>query len=348
MKKNQLYKAIVLGGLICLPLGNANANVIATAAIEFTDFRIYGQITGGAFRQLDAADFDTLIFNSTADADATLFGTTEAITGAIDGDNFGIDFPNPPYPGGTTQSPPGNDLCVGDCGGALVGTLNDNGYPHIDAAAVAGAALGSYSWSDQSEIGSPITGQTDGLGVPVAPQADVGNGAFSHISDTDSGNGGANSDNGLNATFEFVPSFDLDFIEVEFTIDSFAYAFLSAVESIGLAKADTLYALNLPGFSWDFLIGGAPIPGNPSVPLIIGGNSALKQTPGTSMSVTPGAPVTLRYRTTTGLLAGSQYDLDARLEANTEVKRIPEPAVLGLMGLGMLGFGAMRRRRLGS
>ncbi|HDZ78662.1 MAG TPA: PEP-CTERM sorting domain-containing protein, partial [Gammaproteobacteria bacterium] len=49
--------------------------------------------------------------------------------------------------------------------------------------------------------------------------------------------------------------------------------------------------------------------------------------------------------TTPGLLAGNPYQLSARITTLADSARIPEPMILSLLGLGLFGLGAVRRRR---
>ena len=162
LQKTKLAAAIAVTGALLVPIQQAQAEVVASAVIEFTDFQIWGSYGSGGdtvIRQLDVSDFLQLDFASTADADASLGAQTDSITNAIDSLNNGIDFPTK-TPSGTVFSPLGNDLCIGDCSGAVVNPgTNDNAFQQITEADV--AATGDYAWADQLEAGSPITGQTN-------------------------------------------------------------------------------------------------------------------------------------------------------------------------------------------
>jgi hypothetical protein len=77
---NTTVKSLAVAVTLALSNGNASADVLATAVIEFTEFQIFG-VVGGTVTQLDEdTSFNSLDFTSTADADASLLGSSESIT----------------------------------------------------------------------------------------------------------------------------------------------------------------------------------------------------------------------------------------------------------------------------
>lgn len=346
---NTTVKSLAVAVTLALSNGNASADVLATAVIEFTEFQIFG-VVGSTVTQLDEdTSFNSLDFTSTADADASLLGSSESITLAADSTGSGIDFPTQ-NTGSAVVSPLGNDLCVGDCSGNLVGaTNNDNEFQHIDYADVTADGTTSYAWADQLETGSPLSTTTNG--TTTTRDADVSNSSYAFLDDSDTGDGGANSDNGLNADFSFTLAQELDYIEVLFTVDTFLNVVATADETDPFASASTLYFLDIDNnTSWQLCIAGDcdNLLANPTFASLSESLAISTQTADTDKTDGTSGPQTLRFRTTSGFDTGTTYTLTARLETSVEVERqgVPEPGVLAMMGMGMglLGFVAARRR----
>ena len=163
----------------------------------------------------------------------------------------------------------------------------------------------------------------------------------SDVSLTGTGDGTANADVGLNAGFIFSLINDIN-IGVSFNGSVALRAFTDAGTTFpGNAQASS--ALEIVLINLDL--------GNE----VFSFNNALGST-GCRLNATRSRNAPLNgltpyncsgvFSATTGVLtAGTQYQLSIRQNSNADALFIPEPGVLSLMGLGLLGIGVALRKR---
>lgn len=321
MKLKKITSALVSAGVLALAgaAGTAQAGAMAGAMVDMTNFQILKGV-GGAGGIVSTADLLNLSFTSTMDYQAGQNGALPInVTDSVS-TGPGIDKPA---------------ACVGTgCVGVINFTTN-NLFPQPAA-----PVQGNYAAVDQLEVGSPISGLTGYVGL-----AHVANAAYVGLQ-TGSGSATAASNNNLNASWTFTAGFTGP-LTFDFDLLVYLQAQLDAAE-----QAPTFATAN-----WDV-----------NFTLICLSGAACAGAPGGVVSPQPGGipfkTISLNSPAGSGIefffsdsdhfslaipvIAGLRYQLSARINTLADLERIvvPEPGVLALLGLGLLGLGATLRKKV--
>jgi len=344
--------AVATAGILGLGVvGTTQAGVVATSVIRLSDLTFTDAATGSILNAGPLGDFSFLTFTSGADASASLNGTTESYT---DTQAAGIPM-NLPLTG--TGTPPGNDLCVGACP-----AFGDNTFPITSSAG--GAPLSTYAAADQNEFGAPVAGLTyDDDGDPNTPAIPLPTGAnvdnASYVSLVYGGDGSATSNNDLSASWIFSLNHAMG-ITIDFDALAYLEAFVDLTETFP-ADANASHTLT---FAIDLLGGGRVFEWEPdgAAGNITGGTeNADAFDLNTSRSLNAPLPISVCNHsslvacgtangwspfsaTTNALAADALYQLTIVMQSQANAVSVPEPGILALTGVGLLGLGAARRR----
>lgn len=329
--------AVILSGVIALMATGAKADILATSVLEMTDFLIYGGIAvdGSGGTVLDASDFSSLSYTGSADINGNLGSST--------------------YTDGSTTIPIDLTLqCVGDCGSGSATGVTENGFEILSSAL--GDPVNNYSIADSYESGAPITG------TGLTGSATVSNGSWVGI-EYGTTDASANSNNNLNGSFTFAVNNDqtngirLDFdarayleayVDTYEIPDAFATAFMEVTFTITADNGTKVLDWSPNGSTGNAEVGT-------EISDDIDLNETISRVATTTVPLTTGGIHTAGSATTgffsiqtLALTAGTEYTLSFRINANADGKRVavsvPEPGMVGMLGLGVLALGFARRR----
>ncbi len=300
-----------LGAIAAVP---AQADVMASSVVNITNFVIKG--SNGA--QLDVSDLSFFTFTTSADTSSDFNGAgfSNSSSSALGPINFAVD-------------------AVGPDAGAFLATYGaDDSFIKPTLAGI----VGSYAAADQTESGSPVTGIAG-----FAGNAQVGNASYAAVISGVNGDASSNSNNNLNSSFIFSLNqatgitfeFNADaFLQAAVTSDEQFPAFATASSQVEFTITDLTTGLEVFNYSPELFGAGQGNTISLNAPLPI--DIELTRTTGGSQA----------FSTTTGTLAaGTLFQLSARVQTNVDATRVPEPAMISLMGIGLLGMGLGRMRR---
>lgn len=315
MKLNKIATAIAtvtMAAGFALP---AQADVLAQSVLELSNFRF----TDANGATLNATQFDQLVFNDSTDIAATLNGVTATYSqnnsgfGGIDGVHQIVGGPNP----------------------------GENNYAHVMLPTTDRAR------GDTLLNGAPLagTGFASGADAHTLAEAQLIN----------AGTGSAQDNLGLLATVSFSLT-QGQAVGVAFDIDQFLKALVTAGSAFGSsAQASSGWSINLSDstgntlFDWtpdgvlnSSIVGGVEIEDDCDMTRTLGA-----QIPGQNAQYN--CQGSANALTSFTLDASQFYTLNLRHESTADASlgasRIPEPATLGLLGLGLVGMGAVARRK---
>lgn len=320
MKLKAITAALAGAGMLALVSGSAQAGAMAGTAVELTNFGIYKD--AGATTLVTTADLLNLSFTSTMDMQATLNGATTGNISASTSTGPGIDQPA---------------TCIGTGCNAPINFFTNNLFP-----APAQPVQGNYAAVDQLEVGSPISGLTGYVGL-----ANVSNAAYVGLA-TGSGSATTTSNNNLQASWTFVAGYS-GIMTFDFDLRAYLQAFLDSGEiapTFATANWDVNFTLEcLEVLALCSGLQSASISPNP-----LGGGFGAKTVSRNSPAGNNNEflqDVTAHFNYVLPVAAGSRYQLSARINTLADLERyfVPEPGILALLGLGLLGLGATLRKK---
>lgn len=327
-----IISTLLLGGLTAT---SAQAVPVASAQsiVAFENFKIF---KADGVTQLDAAtDFTQLTVNSSQSTNAFIGAATDSDASA---DSQGATLVTQSTVGAITPASLATDFANN-----AVAPVD----PHVvDLPIIGGNFAGTFS----SEQGAPLANF-----FAAAPSASLYNASYASL-DATTGKAGTTSDSKLTAEVTFTPTAS-GVLVFSFDVGAFVQSYLTAGAD---QKANAGFSVT---FKLNPALGGAGLLDSSSNPFI----NAITKNYLYNDGVTDDAPgegalinsafnaVVLGDKTLTttnqtfktlALAAGTKYSLFAEIttSADVELKTVPEPQSLALLGIGLLGFAASSRK----
>jgi hypothetical protein len=334
MKQNKLALAIgamVLGSSLMITTAHADPVASAAAVVSFENFTINWASTGAQVNW--ATDFTgAKSVNSSQLTAANMTGMT------------GVSM-NP-------SSSTGADIVSTSVRGTIDPAIT--GIPGTTATTVFNVPtlplVGNFSASASNETGAPLLNFPNSTS-PVTANADLHNASYASL-DSLNGTAGTSTSSVLASTVTFTSGIS-DFLEFNFDVGAYIGAFLStgAAQS---ASASWSVSFNLKQLDCEQFVSCSGYFGTDIVGTFSASDDVSNNLPGTGTTVAGVRNSTLTagiinltptsFTSLVALTAGNKYSLTSTISTRAQVERIPEPATLALLGIGLLGFGVMSRR----
>lgn len=225
-----------------------------------------------------------------------------------------------------------------------------------------GSPTANYAAGDQLESGSPVAGfykssvtglvvpSTDPAAVLVSTGANLSN--ASYVSLSGAGNGSSSSNNGLESKFKF--SGISGIIDLTFGITAYLETFLDPGDlapSTASAALSVIFSLvEVGSFGGSELIqnNGTSTGGLTGLGSLFSKTGAANA-PGAGFGgvfgLAPGVAFNDNFTLHTSFLDPTKtYQLSSRISTQADAAAIPEPSVIALLGLGLIGFGVTRKK----